>query len=92
MLLNGVPIEAPLGGTLLLLANHDQPGVIGEVGTILGRHGINIANFALGRSDGGAVGVVNVDEPGEKIGEDVLTAIRAVKAVKAAWLCASSAC
>ena len=48
VLLNGVPIEAPLGGTLLLIANHDQPGVIGEVGTILGRHGINIANFALG--------------------------------------------
>ena len=86
VLLNGVPIEAPLGGTLLLLANHDQPGVIGEVGMILGRHSINIANFALGRSAGGAVGVVNVDEPGEKIGESVLKEIRAVKAVKAAWL------
>ena len=29
---------------------------------------------------------VNVDEPGEQIGEDVLTAIRAVKPVKAVWL------
>jgi D-3-phosphoglycerate dehydrogenase len=86
ILLNGVPIEAPLTGTLLLLANHDQPGVIGEVGTILGGHGINIANFALGRNGTGAVGVVNVDEPGEQIGEDVLKAIRAVKAVKGAWL------
>jgi D-3-phosphoglycerate dehydrogenase len=86
VLLNGVPIEAPLNGTLLLLANHDQPGVIGEVGTILGKHGINIANFALGRSGTGAVGAVNVDEPGEQIGEDVLKAIRAVKPVKAAWL------
>ena len=86
VLLNGVPIEAPLTGTLLLLANHDQPGVIGEVGTILGKHGINIANFALGRNGTGAVGVVNVDEPGEQIGEDVLKAIRAVKPVKAAWL------
>ena len=86
ILLNGVPIEAPLNGTLLLLANHDQPGVIGEVGTILGKHGINIANFALGRSGTGAVGAVNVDEPGEQIGEDVLKAIRAVKPVKAAWL------
>ncbi len=86
ILLNGVPIEAPLNGTLLLLANHDQPGVIGEVGTILGKHGINIANFALGRNGTGAVGVVNVDEPGEQIGDDVLKAIRAVKPVKAAWL------
>ena len=86
ILLNGVPIEAPLTGTLLLLANHDQPGVIGEVGTILGKHGINIANFALGRNSTGAVGAVNVDEPGEQIGEDVLKAIRGVKPVKAAWL------
>ena len=58
----GVNVEAPLGGTMLIIANDDQPGVIGEVGTILGRHGVNIANFALGRSDAGAIGVVNVDE------------------------------
>src|SRR5207302_2658388 len=46
----GVDVDAPLGGTMLILANDDRPGVIGEVGTILGRHGVNIANFALGRS------------------------------------------
>lgn len=86
VLLNGVPVEAPLGGTLFLIANHDQPGVIGAVGTILGQHGINIANFALGRSDSGAVGVVSVDEPDEAIGDEVLMAIRAVAPVKAAWL------
>ena len=44
----GVAVEAPLAGTLLIICNDDQPGVIGEVGTILGRHGVNIANFALG--------------------------------------------
>ena len=86
VLLNGVPVDAPLGGALLLLANHDQPGVIGEVGTILGRHGINIANFALGRSDDGAVGVVNLDDPGDAVGEAVVKAIRAVGPVKAAWM------
>ena len=45
----GITVEAPLAGTLLIICNDDQPGVIGEVGTILGRHGVNIANFALGR-------------------------------------------
>src|SRR5262249_42533105 len=60
----GVSVEAPLGGTMLIIANDDQPGVIGEVGTILGRLGVNIATFALGRGDAGAVGVVNVDEDG----------------------------
>jgi D-3-phosphoglycerate dehydrogenase / 2-oxoglutarate reductase len=58
----GVNVEAPLGGTMLIIANDDQPGVIGEVGTILGRHGVNIANFALGRNASGAIGVVNVDD------------------------------
>src|SRR6185295_390497 len=58
----GVDVEAPLGGTMLIISNDDQPGVIGEVGTILGRHHVNIASFALGRGEQGAVGVVNVDE------------------------------
>ncbi len=64
VLLNGVPLEAPLPGTTILFMNNDQPGVIGEIGTILGKHGVNIANFALGRSESGAVGAVNVDEAG----------------------------
>ena len=45
----------------VLIENEDQPGVIGDVGTASGRHGVNIANFALGRDKGGAVGVVNID-------------------------------
>ncbi|MFN2444473.1 MAG: phosphoglycerate dehydrogenase [Vicinamibacterales bacterium] len=84
--LEGVAVEAPLGGTLLLITNHDQPGVIGEVGTILGRHGLNIANFALGRNDSGAVGVVNLDEAtlDAAVTDEVLDQIRAVTAVKTA--------
>jgi D-3-phosphoglycerate dehydrogenase len=84
----GVPVEAPLGGTMLLIGNQDQPGVIGEVGTILGRHGVNIANFALGRGEIGAVGVVNVDEDGRA--PDALDAavreIRNVGAIREAWI------
>ena len=50
--LDGIDIEAPLQGTLLTIRNQDVPGVIGRIGTILGNHQINIANFALGRSNG----------------------------------------
>ncbi len=60
-MIDGVDVEAPLEGTLLVINNEDQPGVIGVVGTILGRHGINIASFSLGRSSGGATGVINLD-------------------------------
>jgi D-3-phosphoglycerate dehydrogenase len=34
------------------MKNDDVPGVIGHVGTVLGKHNINIANFSLGRSEG----------------------------------------
>jgi D-3-phosphoglycerate dehydrogenase len=85
---NGVNVEAPLGGTMLIVLNDDQPGVIGEVGTILGRHGVNIANFALGRGDGGAIGVVNVDEePGApRVLDGAVKEIRKVPAIRAAWV------
>jgi D-3-phosphoglycerate dehydrogenase len=84
----GVDVEAPLGGTMLIIANDDQPGVIGEVGTILGRRRVNIANFALGRSDGGAVGVVNVDEDAGAPGalDSAIEELRRVPAIKAAWV------
>jgi D-3-phosphoglycerate dehydrogenase len=83
--LDGVDVEAPLEGkgTLLVIRNQDQPGVIGEVGTILGRHQINIGSFALGRSKAGAVGVVNLDQGEDRSGEDNRTA-RAVEELRAA--------
>jgi D-3-phosphoglycerate dehydrogenase len=87
VLLNGVPLEAELSGTTLLFMNNDEPGVIGAIGTLLGKHQINIANFALGRNDHGAVAAAAVDEsPDRKIGENVMNEIRAIKAVKNAWL------
>jgi D-3-phosphoglycerate dehydrogenase len=84
----GINVEAPLAGTLLVICNDDQPGVIGEVGTILGRLGVNIANFALGRNETGAMGVVNVDEETSKPGAlgAALEAIRKIAAVRDAWL------
>ena len=86
VLLDGVPLEAPLTGTILLFENNDQPGVVGQLGTILGKHNINIANFALGRTDGGsAVGAVHLDEP-PPIPDQVLSEIRGMRQLKNAWL------
>ena len=61
VLVDGIAVEATLEGTMIVVTNRDEPGVIGSIGTILGKHGVNIANFALGRNDGHAVGVVIVD-------------------------------
>jgi D-3-phosphoglycerate dehydrogenase len=84
----GINVEAPLSGTLLIISNDDQPGVIGEVGSILGKHGVNIANFALGRNETGAVGVVNVDEESTQAAAlaAAVDGIRKIAAVRDAWL------
>ncbi len=78
---DGIPVESQLSGSLLFIRNQDTPGVIGQVGTILGDSKINIASFVLGR--GGdkpyAVGVVNTDS---EISEDCLNRIRAIPAVQ----------
>jgi D-3-phosphoglycerate dehydrogenase len=94
-MLDGVAIEAPLDGTgtLLVIRNEDRPGVIGEVGTILGRHKINIASFALGRLEGGAVGVVTLDQAGgnDEGTTQAVEALRAADAIKEVKLVTSSA-
>src|SRR5207302_2021513 len=46
---DGIHCEAPLTGHLTFLRNEDVPGVVGFIGTIFGKNGINIANFSLGR-------------------------------------------
>jgi D-3-phosphoglycerate dehydrogenase len=51
MQVDGIQCEVPLAGDLLFMKNQDVPGVIGHVGTVLGKNGVNIANFSLGRRD-----------------------------------------
>ena len=85
VLVDGVTVEAPLEGTLIVIRNDDQPGVIGEVGMLLGRHGINIATFALGRGSEGAVAVVKIDREEAAdypVSKDVLREITEVDAVR----------
>lgn len=80
--LEGIAIEAPLRGTLLVVHNSDVPGVIGRLGTVIGEHNINIANFALGRAGGPAHGtalaVIQIDG---QAAVPLLGQLRAVEAV-----------
>ncbi|MFN0069040.1 MAG: phosphoglycerate dehydrogenase [Limisphaerales bacterium] len=60
-----LPVEIPVSGHLLLVRNSDRPGLVGRVGTLLGRHGVNIANMSLARDAAGgeALTVLHVDTP-----------------------------
>jgi D-3-phosphoglycerate dehydrogenase len=80
---DGIDIETPLEGNLLVCGNLDVPGVIGRIGSILGDHGVNIANFALGRQRTGAkpvkaLAVVQVDVPVSSAVLDDLAKIEAL--------------
>jgi D-3-phosphoglycerate dehydrogenase len=73
---DAIDIEVPLGGDLIYMRNRDVPGVIGKVGTLLGKHQVNIGNFSLGRDnekDHEAIAVVQVDSAAP---EEVLQEIR----------------
>lgn len=63
--IKGIHIDAKLGPNMLYLANHDKPGLIGALGTILGESGVNIATFNLGRADqgGDAIALIEIDGP-----------------------------
>jgi D-3-phosphoglycerate dehydrogenase len=86
-MLDGVDVEAPLTGVVMVVYNNDQPGVIGSVGSILGKHGVNIASFALGRNSTGAIGVVALDSDADNPQlVEALQEITKVPAVKGARL------
>ena len=77
--IDGIHVEAPLEGNVIYLRNLDVPGVIGRVGTVLGQHNVNIANFSLGRGpESKAVAVVQVDSD---ISEKVLEALRGIETI-----------
>lgn len=69
------PVEIIPEGIMLYIQNNDKPGVIGNIGTILGENNINIARMHFGRETKGgkALSVVNVDA---EVSEDLLKKIK----------------
>ncbi|MFK7871898.1 MAG: phosphoglycerate dehydrogenase [Oligoflexales bacterium] len=62
--LNGFQFDVNPQGCFLVIENEDKPGVIGQIGTVLGRCGMNIDSFDLSRKTvgGDAMALIRVDE------------------------------
>ena len=73
--LDGFHLDAYLDGQLLIFRHEDKPGLIGFIGTVCGKHGVNISHMSLGREDSGeAVAVLNLDSvPSKEAADEVLT-------------------
>jgi D-3-phosphoglycerate dehydrogenase len=72
--INNREVEVAAEGKLLVLENVDQPGMVGTIGTILGKDKVNIADMSLSRLTPGSTAymVVRVDtEPGEAARKEI---------------------
>jgi D-3-phosphoglycerate dehydrogenase len=58
-------LDAHLDGVLLIFTHRDRPGLIGHIGTVFGKHGVNIAQMNVGRAipGGEAIAILNLDSP-----------------------------
>jgi D-3-phosphoglycerate dehydrogenase len=80
-----VPLEAGIGNRMLYVNNEDKPGLIGNLGHLLGEANINIANFHLGRNKeaSDAIALIEVDQD---ISPALLEKIRKLPSVKEVYL------
>jgi len=78
-----INMDAEFAPHMLFVINADKPGMIGRLGTLLGDAKVNIASFALGRSEPGADAIALLEVDGG-IDENVLAAIRKLPNVKQA--------
>lgn len=72
---NGSFVEIIPVGTVMLLENRDRPGMVGHIGTLLGRNAVNIAGMSLSRDAAGgkALTLLNLDSvPGESTMQEIL--------------------
>jgi D-3-phosphoglycerate dehydrogenase / 2-oxoglutarate reductase len=80
--LDGVEIDAIPQGHLLLVRNDDTPGVVGAIGTHLGKRAINIARMTVGRQSGsGALMLIEVDA---EVPKDVVREVAGITGVREA--------
>jgi D-3-phosphoglycerate dehydrogenase / 2-oxoglutarate reductase len=73
--MNGRYVEARPEGVLLIYENKDRPGMVGWIGNLMGRHGVNIGSMSLGRTEAGglALAILNLDSvPAEEVIKEML--------------------
>lgn len=81
--IDGVEVDTVPQGHLLLVKNDDTPGVIGQIGTLLGQKGVNIARMSVGRKPGSGRAVMLIEVDAE-LPAEALAAVAALAGVREA--------
>ena len=81
--INGRDIEVDPKGSLLVIANHDEFGIVGQIGSIIGKHKVNIAGMSLSRNEVGgvALNIASLDTP---LSDEAMKEILSIEAIKQA--------
>jgi len=80
---NDYHIDVLLDGPLLMVLNIDVPGVVGEVGTLLGNNQVNIAEYSLSRIEGDlALSLIKCDSAPS---EDILDKLKSISSIKTCY-------
>ncbi len=81
---NGYSVEAALNEHMLVLFSKDKPGLIGDIGSLLGRNKVNIAQMSFGRKEigGNAITIMNVDA---SLSEECLREIQKLSHIENAY-------
>lgn len=82
--LDEFPINVPPAGYMLFTLHRDMPGIIGNIGSLLGSYNVNIASMQVGRKivRGDAVMVLSLDDP---LPEGILEEITKVAGITDAY-------
>ncbi|MFT4583948.1 MAG: D-3-phosphoglycerate dehydrogenase [Gammaproteobacteria bacterium] len=78
---NDFSIESELDGQIVMTRHADQPGVIGAIGELLGREGINITRMQVGiasKDNSQAIGAFGVSS---ELSESTMQALRSIEAI-----------
>jgi D-3-phosphoglycerate dehydrogenase len=78
--IDGYDLELVPSGNILIIRNEDRPGIIGNITTTLGHHGINIGAMQVGRKNVGEAQIMalNIDQ---EVSEETLTSLSLIEGV-----------
>ena len=83
--INGREVEVEPHGCMLVIANSDELGIVGKVGNIIGKDGVNIAAMSLSRNEVGGI-ALNIASLDSDLSDGAMAEIKAVEAIKQAKL------
>jgi len=83
--INGREVEVDPSGCMLVVANSDETGIVGKLGTIIGKDGVNIAGMSLSRNEVGGI-ALNIASLDSDLSDKAIAEIKAIAAIRQAKL------